>query len=114
MMAESLCCSLLYFQLAHLRVDVLRVFRILLHCTPLALWARSFPWDLNGVFWVQVPEVPAQHVRTAEFPRAPWERAPDRHFLPNPLCLVADAWAVLQQVVWDNYLLVDVMGALKM
>jgi len=36
------------------------------------------------------------------------------HFPPHPLCLIADAWAVLQQVVWDNYLLIDVVGALKM
>ncbi len=58
--------------------------------------------------------MPAQHVCTAEFPGAPWERAADRLFVSHPLCFVADAWAVLQQVVLDNYLLVDVMGALEM
>jgi hypothetical protein len=100
-------------RLTHLRVDVSGVFWITLHRAPLASWVVSFPPDLNGVFWVQIPEVPAQHVCAAKFPRAPWKRALDRHLAPHPLCFVADARALLQQVVWDNFLLVDVVGALK-
>ena len=112
MMAESLCvlCST---PLTHLQVDVLGVFWIALHCALLALWVVSFPCNLNGVFWVQVPKVPAQHVCTAKRPRAPWERAPNRHLAPHPLCFVADARVFLQQVICNNYLLVDVVGALK-
>ena len=72
-----------------------------------------FPWDLNRVFWVHIPEVPAQHVCTAKFPQAFWKRALDWHLAPHPLCFVADACALLQQVACNNYLLVDVVGALK-
>ena len=58
-------------------------------------------------------EVPAQHVRAAKFPRAPWERALTRLLAPHPLCLVAGACTLLQQVVCNYYLLVDVMEALE-
>ena len=90
-------CSPLYPRLTHLQVDVSGVFRIALHCAPLASWVVSFPPDLNGVLRVQIPEVPAQQVCTAKFPRAPWKRALDRHLGPHPLCFIADARALLQQ-----------------
>ena len=82
-------------------MDVLGVPRVALHRTPLALWGYH-PLNLLGA---SPCEVPAQHVRAAKFPRAPWERALTRLLAPHPLCL--------QQVVCNYYLLVDVMEALE-
>ena len=62
---------------------------------------------------MHIPEVPAQHICAAEFPRAPWDWAPDRLLAPHPLGLVAVAWPYRLQVICDYYLLVDVMGALE-
>ena len=62
---------------------------------------------------MHIPEVSAQHVCAAEFPRAPWEWAPDRLLVPHLLGLVAVAWSDRQQVICNYYLLVDVVGALE-
>ena len=106
-MAESLCVRcLLYSHLTHLCVNMAWVARVALHCAPFTSRVTPFPWDLDGVFWVQVPEVPAQHVSAAELLRASWERAPDQLLSPHPLRLVAGARRFLQEIICYHDLLV--------
>jgi hypothetical protein len=81
-----------------------------LHYIAHRLHRGYYPLNLLGA---SPCEVPAQHVRAAKFPRAPWERALAPLLAPHPLCLVAGACTLLHQVVCNYYLLVDVMEALE-